>query len=403
MPVASLIKYLKVNGKWQFVPIQKVNGLLRPDTIMVSGKPVKSSEGSFYIQWKVGAKRRRESVGTSPRAAVESLRIKQDELNSTTPLQLSKSAEELTLVDACARFLRDIRATRSDATHRTYLVQTKWFLKHTSKLLIKDITRDDIMELFAKGRDEGSDQKTINKRIVVVLAVLRNAGHPLQLKKGDWPKTADPDPEVYEHEELKKFFAACDDRERNLFMVFLYTGFRHMEVATLQWNGDIDWNQNALKVRIRADLGFSPKSYEWRNVKIPKMLMERLRVWQQTSGGSLMFPSLPHPKRPNYGGGGVDYHMLETCKRVAHRAGLNCGRCDGGWGKCDVGPFCQKFYLHKFRHTFATNMLRSDVDLKSLQTMLGHRSLATTEKYLKSLRLHDLESKVENSTLVDLL
>jgi hypothetical protein len=35
--------------------------------------------------------------------------------------------------------------------------------------------------------------------------------------------------------------------------------------------------------------------------------------------------------------------------------------------------------------------------------LLGHKSLATTEKYLRSLRLHDLESKVENSTLAHLL
>jgi integrase/recombinase XerD len=86
------------------------------------------------------------------------------------------------------------------------------------------------------------------------------------------------------------------------------------------------------------------------------------------------------------------------CKAVAHRAGLNCGRCKTSQGKCANGPYCQKFYLHKWRHTFATQMLQSGVDIKSLQTLLGHKNIATTEKYLKSLRLDDLRHKVESST-----
>ena len=45
-----------------------------------------------------------------------------------------------------------------------------------------------------------------------------------------------------------------------------------------------------------------------------------------------------------------------------------------------------KFCLYKWWHTFATQMLQSGVDIKTLQTLLGHKNIATTEKYLKSLR-----------------
>jgi site-specific recombinase XerD len=44
-------------------------------------------------------------------------------------------------------------------------------------------------------------------------------------------------------------------------------------------------------------------------------------------------------------------------------------------------------------------MLQSGIDIKTLQTLLGHKNIATTEKYLKSLRLDDLRQKVESSTL----
>jgi site-specific recombinase XerD len=48
-------------------------------------------------------------------------------------------------------------------------------------------------------------------------------------------------------------------------------------------------------------------------------------------------------------------------------------------------------------------MLRSNLDIRSLQILLGHKNIATTEKYLKGLRLADLRDKVEQSSLAALL
>jgi site-specific recombinase XerD len=48
-------------------------------------------------------------------------------------------------------------------------------------------------------------------------------------------------------------------------------------------------------------------------------------------------------------------------------------------------------------------MLQSGIDIKTLQTLLGHKNIATTEKYLKSLRLDDLRHKIEASTLAAML
>jgi integrase/recombinase XerD len=418
----NLKQYRKVEGKWQFVAVARdAKGNPDPRLVLLNGEPISSKGGTFYLDFSQQGKRRQESVGTVPREALEAWRTKLAVLTGLIEPEEEPEVVErgLTIDRAIQKYLVEVEATKSKSTLRQYTRELEWFRRHCKKQYVSQLDRSDAMALFAQGRkelfhEEPLNQKTINRRVIIMLQAMRNQGAVIVMKKGDWPRTIDKKVEIYQPEELKAFFTACDPEEKLIFQIFLLTGFREREEATLAWP-DIDWKEGKLAVSAKPELGFTPKSYEERSVPVPMSLIDTLRERKKRSNSLLVFPTLPHPTRPEYGqGDSPDGHFLELCKEIAFRAGLNCGHCEGEYTvyvlnngvqqkekrayKCDTSPRCANWYLHKFRHTFATNILQS-VDIRSLQLMLGHKNIATTEKYLKSLRLDRLREKIESSEL----
>ena len=150
------------------------------------------------------------------------------------------------------------------------------------------------------------------------------------MKRGDWPKTIEKKIEIYQPEELKPFFAACTPEERLIFQVFLLAGFREREVATFVWP-DIHWKEGKLAVSAKPELGFTPKSYEERSVPVPMSLIETLRERKNRSSSRLVFPTLPHPTRPEYGQGQSGRAFIGTMQgnRVPCRTELRTLRVGG--------------------------------------------------------------------------
>jgi integrase len=397
-PRANLKKYTKVDGKWRFVPVLKQNGVPYPGTVLIDGEPVRSTTGTFYLELYENGRRVQRPVGNSPREAKDAW-YRQCNPEGTVDSDIDDGTvrPELTpIAVAFERFLAEVKASKEPATHDAYGSDLNWVRGRLGKRFVSEVTRHDILHLMGKGRDEGLDVKTVNRKLIVSLMALRNAGAVIQMKRGDWPKGTEPIVEIYEEKELEAFFRTCTPREKLLFETFLCSGFRRGEVATLTWN-DVDFVQYTLRVRRKPQYAFNPKNHEERIVVVPRKLIRSLAAWRKTHGeGTLIFPTTPHPKRPNYGGERPDAHHLELCKAIAWRAKLNCRQCVTEKGRCSNGRYCEKWNLHKWRHTFATNSLQ-DVDIKTLQVMLGHKNLATTEKYLKSLPLKSLGSKIEKS------
>src|SRR5229473_3935677 len=143
------------------------------------------------------------------------------------------------------------------------------------------------------------------------------------------------------------------------------------------------WNESPRecgRVKSKPEWHSTPKNWDEREVPIPDKLMASLSEYRQaivSSGSRLLFPT------PS---GQPDRHFLRTLKHIAWTAGLNCGSCKVDRGHCRQGPYCEHWFLHKFRATYATMQLQGNVDLRTLQVLLGHKDLASTMRYLKPAR-----------------
>jgi integrase len=49
-----------------------------------------------------------------------------------------------------------------------------------------------------------------------------------------------------------------------------------------------------------------------------------------------------------------------------------------------------KFYLHKFRHTFACKLDEKNINSFNIMKMMGHTSINMTSKYVRSMKTEDM-------------
>jgi site-specific recombinase XerD len=160
-------------------------------------------------------------------------------------------------------------------------------------------------------------------------------------------------PVVLSREEVARFLSAVDNLKHRVILTVCYaTGLRISEAVRLK-PGAID----SKRMVIRVEQGKGRKD---RYVMLPPKLLDILRdYWDRTRPGEWLFPGRG-PGQP------VDPSTIEhTCRAVR----LVCGI-----GK-PVAP-------HALRHAFAVHLLEAGTDLRTIQLLLGHRSLTTTAQYL---------------------
>jgi site-specific recombinase XerD len=166
-------------------------------------------------------------------------------------------------------------------------------------------------------------------------------------------------PEVLSQKEVERLLlATAKQRDRCLLMTAYASGLRVSELVRLKVSA-ID----SQRMMLRVEQGKGQKD---RYTLLSQQLLLELRsYWKEHRSPVYVFP--------NRKGGPIS---IDYAQRVYNLAKLRAGVHKGKG-------------IHTLRHCFATHLLEAGVDLKTIQTLLGHNSLESTQRYLQ-IRQHRL-------------
>ena len=185
----------------------------------------------------------------------------------------------------------------------------------------------------------------------------------LPLNDIPYPKHPRRLPTILTVEEVARLIdSARNFLDRTLLMVLYSTGMRNCEVRRLQVK-DID--SNSMLIHIQHGKGGRD-----RYVPLSPKLLETLReYWRWMKPKTWLFPGTVHnwradkPLTPKV--------VWDACQFAAQRAGIE-----------------KHVYPHLLRHSYATHLLETGADLRTIQLLLGHIELEHTVLYLHLSRRH---------------
>jgi integrase/recombinase XerD len=411
-----VLRQVHVDGKWQRLPVAKVGDRLDWGRLKYKGKFIPSTAGTFFLEYRDPGKKRR-AVGNTVRdakaamltqASVIELRAKGIETEDAPEIVVRRAKEGKTIAEVERAIVKrpplGLRPTSVTKYQFEMGAFAAWARRHRLTHLAQ-LGREEIKAYMTDlVRVDQYAMKTAVNKAVIVTKVLRDAGCAIAMKKGDWPRITETQPDIYTPEMLKPLFAAMRANEFALYQTFLLSGFRDQEIGFLAWE-DVHVREGSLRVSKKLAHGFDPKNYMERTVPVPPQLMETLaqHKLRQEKGEYFVFPTSRQLTLTGKKGGQRDKHMLHKLKQIALRAGLNCGRCETTYQKkpasCADKPVCALWTLHKFRHTYATTQIQDGFDIVTVQHLLGHKDIETTMRYLRMVQGVNLRKKMDNAAI----
>jgi integrase/recombinase XerC len=261
----------------------------------------------------------------------------------------------------------------SDNSIRGYVGDLESFLAHMEKLKIlefKDLTIEHIRSWLANLQTTGVARSTLTRRIVSIRAFTNWAATNGWLTSDlganlSIPKAHRTLPEVLDVDEAAQILKALEVKAgeevsavnlRDLAMleVLYASGIRVSELCGLNL-GDIDASRNTLSVIGKGD--------RQRVVPLGIPAMKALQNYLSNARGEFLNNKSADAVFLGSRGKRIDQR---TVREVVYEAMKAVG--------ATMGP-------HGLRHSAATHLLEGGADLRTVQEILGHASLATTQIY----------------------
>lgn len=228
-------------------------------------------------------------------------------------------------------------------------------------MTINTISENDIINFFnLLKKDRGIKQATINRYRSLLNHIFNTAikdkvvnHNPVKYIKRYKEKSRD---RVLNSNEIKALLQACSDsRNQELYyivLVAIYTGMRYSNIVNMK-RSNISGNVYLLD-------GCETKSGKEQFIYLNQKLLNELNNYMHKYC--------------------INDYLFKTkrVKRSFKTALLKAG--------------IENFRFHDLRRTFATTLLYNDVNIKTIQNMLGHSSIMMTERYLANDSKKELDA-----------
>lgn len=266
--------------------------------------------------------------------------------------------------EAVEAFLRHFAAERAPSVHtlaayRRDLEKLLRFMEADGLASFDALSPDRLRGMIAREHRGGLQPNSIQRLLSACRTLFRYltregqlAHDPAAAVRG--PKVRRKLPQVLDADEAKELVettlgGTLAPRDSAMMELFYSSGLRLSELTGLHW-GDLDLEDGQVRV-----LGKGSKT---RILPVGRFAITALKALAALGGAG--------PEQPVFKGrGGAPISARAVQMRLAK---LSSGQA-------------KRVHPHMLRHTFASHMLESSGDLRSVQELLGHADIATTQIY----------------------
>ena len=263
-------------------------------------------------------------------------------------------------IDGFEKYWRRRKPGTSTAVH--YSSDVRIFFKWAFGLSPETITVHDVDRFIEWQQSIGRAPATIRRRLIALrmfydyLAYTCDQEVPNPIvPRRHYIGRGHQLPRYIPHDELELLFASIGDhlRDRTIFTLMLHAGLRIGEVVSLRL-GDVYLSENR-SPHLRVNGKGQRERIVYLSAMASKLLEEYLASSSHDSEERVFLNRRGKPITTT----GIQLQLAKYC----HQAGI--------WVTC-----------HQLRHTFACCMIAAEVPVTSVQKMLGHVSLRTTQLYV---------------------
>jgi site-specific recombinase XerD len=258
----------------------------------------------------------------------------------------------------------EIEKNRSRKTRENYGRYLRLFLKNQNIRTIKDITEDAVRDFRIFLSRKNLKKNTQSYYVIAIRNLLKyllkRDFKVLAPDKIELPRVSRRDIEVLDYSELERLIQAPNGndlrslRDRAILEVFFSTGLRLSELCALPRYLDLE----------RGEISVRGKGDKLRVVFLSETAKKAIKNYlnKRTDPEEFLFVSLT---KKNKIIGRISPRAVERLTSFyARKAGIP-----------------KKVHPHQLRHSFATDLLINGADLRSVQSLLGHANIATTQVY----------------------